>query len=559
MTVWLYALVIFSWLSYIIGFTPLYTQLGQNAAFLAIIPVVLTAWLGKRTGGIIAALAASLVTVGLLYYQLNESIALVLAKPEQRGLELLLYVLAGFMSGYLSLLHHQLRAYKHLSSEAQYDSLTGLLNRATFEARLNHLIAISRDQEQALGVLFVDLDKFKYVNDTFGHDVGDELLRQVARVLKANVRQGDIVARLGGDEFMLVLTALKSSRAVEPIAAKILKALNSPFKILGRDVQIGGSIGISFYPDDGTVASALIKAADTAMYAVKHSGKNNYQLKTEETRNEQQNRQQFEKQLQLSFDQQQFELFYQPQLDLSSNKLRALEVLLRWRHPEKGLLPASVFLATAEGAGLLQPLGNWAMREACHQLQSWCKNGYAPARIAVNISAAQFQHPEFVTAVTSALSDYDLQGKWLELEIPESVLLADPKLTVQLLSTLTALDVKLTLDNFGRQLSSLPMLTEWPLSALKIDKSYTKQLRFEPPVVPKKQLVVESIVQLATKLERQVILEGIETREQHAAAVALGIHAAQGYYYAKPVAAKDVTRFLKRPTADDASKLAKTA
>ena len=495
-------------------------------------------------GGLAAAAVAVAVLAGQLYYVLDESVPRLMVEAKRHYTDPLWFALMGVISGRLVDLQLELRTYKRASSEAQYDPLTGLLNRSTFVERLERIMTLSEQKGVMAGVLFVDLDKFKYVNDTFGHDIGDELLRQVARVLKETVRQEDIVARLGGDEFMLVISALKEPAAAAIVANKIVKRLNTPFKIHGKDINIGASVGISIYPDDGETAGELIKAADTAMYSVKASGKNRYELKTAAAREKESRRQDFEKQLQFGFDNREFELYFQPQVALKNKRLRGFEVFLRWRSPVLGLVTPGEFLPIAETAGLLLPLDHWALREACHQLASWYRAGYKPVRLAVNISAIQFNQPGFVQHVETALRDYDLNPAWLELELTETVLAGDVKDALKKLNALARLGVGLTLDNFGSGYTSIDVLTKLPVKLLKIDKRFVRKLGASALSASPDARVVEAICALGQKLGKHVMAEGVETSAQNNVITELGCVLGQGYYYAKPLSAAKAAKHL---------------
>lgn len=550
MMAWRLVAVAVLWLSYVVSFPWLFTVFGSDASLFALIPIAASSWAGALRGGIASAIAATLILSGQLYYVLDESAAQLLAELRSHYDDPLWFLLMGAITGKLVDLQRELKTYKRATSEAQYDPLTGLLNRSSFVERLNKIMMLSDRKEMLAGVLFVDLDKFKYVNDTYGHDIGDELLKQVARVLKQSVRQDDIVARLGGDEFMLVLSQLKDPAAATVVAGKIVKTLNTPFKIHGKDINIGASVGISIYPDDGATAEELVKAADTAMYSVKASGKNRYELKTSEARAKEARRQDFEKQLQFGFDNREFELFFQPQVVLKTRKLRGFEVFLRWRSKELGLVTPAEFLPLAETAGLLQPLDHWALRESCHQLATWYRAGYKPVKLAVNISAIQFNQPDFVQRVEKALKDYDLNPAWLELELTEAALAGDSEGALKKLQVLAKLGVSLTLDNFGSGYTSIEVLTRLPVKLLKIDKRFTRKLNSSALKVTQgsspDRRVVEAICALGQKLGRHVMAEGIETSTQNTIITELGCVMGQGYYYAKPMNAGAAQKHLSK-------------
>jgi diguanylate cyclase (GGDEF)-like protein len=554
--VWRWSLVVASWLAYLVSFPLAFEVLHSSATLLALVPITCCALFWERRGGVSAAVIATFIGLGQLYYALNESVAMWLTELTRHPFDLIVYLLTGLAVGWVALLRRELRMYKRASNEARYDPLTGLLNRASFVANLNDIIMFSRQQQGQAGVLFVDLDKFKYVNDTYGHDIGDELLKQVGRILKASVRQGDIVARLGGDEFMLVLTGLQEASSAAAIADKIVKALSTPFKLQGKDIRIGASVGISIYPADGETADDLIKAADTAMYNVKAAGRNSYTLKTSEVKAKESKRQELEKQLQLGFDNHEFEMYFQAQVNLSSKKLSGLEDLLRWRSPSLGIVAPAEFLSIAESAGLLLPLDHWALREVCHQLVSWQNAGFTPVKVAVNISALQFAQPDFIEHVEAALWDFGLNARWLEFELSEAALSLDPSNTPTKIKKLHDLGIGLSLDNFGLGHSSLVALHKLPIGTLKVDKSLIQQLAGNLGEATSAQLI-EAICAFGQKLGKRLMAEGVETALQHKAIVQMGFETGQGYYYAKPVSVAEVLRFLKKgkPQEDETNKL----
>ncbi len=543
---WRPLLIVVAWLLYLFGFSVLQPVLGNNVALLGLLPVFLTAWFWGRWGGVIASATAILVTLSVWYYRLNESPAQVLADPKARLLELALFLVTGLMTGLASSFNKQLWAQRRVSHQAQYDVLTGLLNRKSFEETLAAMIETAKGRDTLLAVLFIDLDKFKQVNDVYGHDMGDELLKAVARQLRSTVRDGDAVARLGGDEFMIVLNGLREPESATVVADKIVKALSTPFRIRGKELHISASVGISLFPDDGRDVEALVKSADTTMYAVKGSGKNHYKIKTASTRVEESHRQNLEKMLSLAIDKNEFELFFQPQVELRTHQVLGFEVLLRWRSPELGLVTPSDFWPVAEQAGLLPTLSHWVLRESCHQLAVWQREGYRPFKLIVNIASQHFAQKEFVSHVEKAVRENGLKSRWLELEFAERCLTLDPEDAEAALGRLEQLGVGIVLDDFGTSLSSIVNLQRFPISALKVDSKFARRLGELTNEGQSDALLIEAICTLGQKFGKQVIAEGIETRPQHEAVQALGCYAAQGYYYAKPMSVKDVEAMLKK-------------
>lgn len=535
-----------AWLLYLFSFSALQPYLGSNVSLLALLPVLLTAWFWGRWGGLIAAVTAVGVTLSLWYYQLGESASKVLANPNARLLELALFLVTGIITGLASSFRRQLNAQRRVSHQAQYDALTRLLNRKSFEESLAMMIETAKARDHLLAVLFIDLDKFKQVNDIYGHDMGDELLKAVARQLRATVRDGDAVARLGGDEFMIVLNGLRESESATIVADKIVKALSTPFRIRGKELHISASVGISVYPDDGRDVEALVKSADTTMYAVKGSGKNHYKIKTASTRVEESQRQEVERMLSHAIEKNEFELFFQPQVELRTHQVLGFEVLLRWRSPELGLVTPTDFWLVAEQAGLLPTLSHWVLRESCHQLATWQRAGYRPFKLIINIASQHFVQKDFIAHVEKAVRENGLKSRWLELEFSERTLNSDAKESESVMGRLEQLGVGVVLDDFGTSLSSIVNLQRFPISALKIDGRFARRLGELTGEGQSDALLIEAICALGQKFGKQVIAEGIETRPQHDAVVALGCYAAQGYYYAKPMSVKDVEAMLRK-------------
>ncbi|MGL4609896.1 MAG: putative bifunctional diguanylate cyclase/phosphodiesterase [Trueperaceae bacterium] len=543
--IWRPILTVVAWLLYLVAFSGLQPVLGVNVGLLALAPVLLTAWFWGRWGGFIASLVAISVTLSLWYYQF-ESSAQIFADSRARVLEIVLFLLAGNLMGFASSVYKQLATQRRVSHQAQYDVLTGLLNRKSFEETLATMIVGAKQRDTLLAVLFVDLDKFKQVNDLYGHDIGDELLKVVARHLRSSVRDGDAVARLGGDEFMIVLSGLREPEAATLVADKIVRVLNNPFRIRGKELHISASVGISIFPDDGGDVETLVKSADTTMYAVKAEGKNHYKIKSADTRIEESQRQELEKMLSQALERHEYELFFQPQVELRSHQVLGFEVLLRWRSPELGLLTPTDFWVVAEQSGLLPTLSHWVLREACHQLGAWQRVGYRPFKLIVNIAAQHFVQKDFVAHVERAVRENGLKSRWLELEFAERTLAFDPKDTETTLQKLEQLGVGIVLDDFGTSLSSIVNLQRFPISALKVDGKFTRRLGELSGEGQTDALLIEAICTLGQKFGKQVIAEGIEVRPQHDAVLALGCYAAQGFYYAKPMSAKDVELMLDK-------------
>ena len=416
-----------------------------------------------------------------------------------------------------------------LEHQAYHDTLTGLPNRLLFEDRLAQAVARSGRSGQPFALLFVDLDEFKHVNDTFGHHVGDGLLRQVAARLGGCLRQGDTLARMGGDEFALVLTDLGSADGVR-VAQRYLELFKHPFCTEGHELFVTASIGACIYPKDGTDASVLLQHSDSAMYNAKTHGKNAVRGFTPELTQQARERRALERDLRFALERGELALYYQPQLELETCGVVGFEALLRWHHPERGAVPPSDFIPVAEASGLIVPIGAWVLREACRQNAAWQRAGRPPVRVAVNVSALQFTRADFIDTVLAALGESGLAPAFLELEVTESVVMFDLELVVERLQTLRELGVRVAVDDFGTGYSSLRYLQELPLDSLKIDRSFVGLVGSEgkPPAL------VGLIVKLAEVMALRVVAEGVETAVQLEYLRSLGCHEVQGYHVGKP-------------------------
>ena len=535
-----------SWLAYLFMFPWLFQQLGTLATLCALAPVVLSAWLWKRQGGMIAAVVASALSLSHLFYAYGESASALFTDIYRRFFEACLYLIAAYLVGWVSHLRDQLGKYKRVSTEAQFDRLTGLLNRASFEQKITEAIQIGEQKETMLGVLFVDLDKFKHVNDSYGHDVGDELLKQIAKVLKSTVRQADVVARLGGDEFMLLLSELQSPGAAARIAAKIVKQVAEPMMILGKEVSVGASVGVSIFPQDGTTAQELIKRADTAMYSVKASGRNHFEVNNTLMRAEEKRQKQLEKQLQVGFDNREFELFYQPQFSLKEKKLVGFEVLLRWNSDSLGLVKPGEFLPLAESIGLLLPLDRWVLRETCHQLAQWRETNIKAPIMSVNISDVQFHQADFVEFVAKAMADHRINPALIELELSERVVSKDAEYAMHTARALMDLGVGIIIDNFGSGYASVAHLQRIPFTALKVDRSCLDRLSEDQSEGALDLLEIMAF--LGRKLNKRIMAEGVETAMQHDTLSRFNYDVVQGFYYDKPIHMAEAEGLLRSLT-----------
>lgn len=531
---------------YLMGFSYGYTYLGFNVVFLAFIPIALAAWTWQRQGGLISAGLFFLVNLSYFYYLFGESSAAVMETLPKHLLELAAYGVIAYLLGTIAYLRMQLKTHKQASDKAKFDPLTGLLNRSSFEKQLEGYIALSSQTEMMMAVLFVDLDKFKQVNDSYGHDVGDALLKQVAKILKSTLRQGDLVARLGGDEFMLLLSHLQSTESVAKVAEKIVKSLSNPLTVLGKEVEIGASVGISLFPEDGTTAQELIKSADIAMYTVKTSGRNRYELKNAEMRKRENRRKQLEKELRSGLDKHDFELLFQPQIDASLGTLVGFEALLRWQNTQMGIIKPSEFLPLAESIGLLLPLDRWALREACHHISRWRYKSPGNIRIAVNVSAVQFRQADFVDFLAQTLAEFRLEPSRLELELSETVLASDPEASRATAKALKNLGVALLIDDFGSGNAAIGHLQGLDFSGLKLGIDCVKGL----PHSKEAYNLAKMTAFLAHSFHKRLSVGTVESKEQHKILTNLGCEVLQGFYYAKPVSAGEAEKYLQTASSE---------
>lgn len=427
---------------------------------------------------------------------------------------------------------------------AQHDALTDLPNRILLNDRLGQAIALARRQGKQLAVMFLDLDRFKHINDSLGHAVGDHLLQSVAKRLTAGVRSSDTVCRQGGDEFVILLADVEHAGDAALSAQKILAALTVPHRINQRELHVTVSIGISIYPQDGQDADTLIKSADTAMYHAKEGGRNNYQFFEPEMNVQAVERHTIEGGLRRALERQEFMLHYQPKINLESGTISGVEALVRWQHPQRGLILPEQFVWIAEDCGLIVPIGVWVLREACRQARTWQDAGLPPIPVAVNISAVQFRHKDFLESLAAILKDTGLAPRYLELELTESVLMHDADFTTSVLKALKAMGIRLAIDDFGTGYSSLSYLTRFPIDTLKIDQSFLRDIT-NATADSDDAAIVAAVVSMGKSLNQRVIAEGVETREQLAFLQAQGCGEGQGFYFSRPVTAEELAELLR--------------
>ncbi len=425
---------------------------------------------------------------------------------------------------------------------AYHDNLTGLPNRSLLQDRLAHSIARAERSNRKVAVLYIDLDNFKNINDTLGHDVGDELLRQVSRRLSECVRLEDTIARQGGDEFIVLLDGLDDGRGASLVAQKILNALRKAFSLSGTDQHVSGSVGIALFPEDGRDAQTLMKNADTAMFHGKTQGKNTYQYFTAQMNIAVKRRMTLESALRRAVMNHDFLLHYQPQIDLDSGEILAVEALVRWKTEDGGTVSPGDFIPLAEETGLINEIGEWVLREACRQAKEWQDVGLARRRMAVNLSARQFSDRGFLDMVTRVRAESGLDPACLELEITESQVMRQTEGMIMLLNKLSEMGVQLAIDDFGTGYSSLSYLKRLPIQKLKIDQSFVRDITVDP----NDTAIVVAIINMAKSLDLDTIAEGVETAGQLALLRSKGCHVGQGYYFSAPVRAEVLYPLLKQ-------------
>src|ERR1022692_2750248 len=408
---------------------------------------------------------------------------------------------------------HDVSAARAMSAQmahsAEHDVVTNLPNRLLLNDRITQAIALARRNKKSIAVIFLDLDRFKNINDSLGHATGDNLLQSVSRRLLASVRKSDTVSRQGGDEFVILLSETTNPEDAATSAKKILLSLSGPHSIGGQDLFIDGSIGISVYPGDGEDAETLIKNADTAMYHAKECGRNNFQFFEAEMNSKAVERQSLENGLRLALERGEFLLHYQPKVKLRTGAITGVEALIRWLRPDRGLVPPAQFIPIAEDSGLILPIGRWVLREACRQAREWQDAGLLFKRISVNVSAAEFRHKDFVEGVRTILAETGFEASRLDLELTEGVLMDDAESTASVLKALKAMGLHLAVD-FGTGYSRLSYLLQFPIDVLKIDQSFVQRISSDP----NDTTIVRAIIDMGRNLKHRVIAEGIETQEQ---------------------------------------------
>ena len=431
---------------------------------------------------------------------------------------------------------------QRMSYQAQHDSLTDLPNRALMAERLTQAVALAHRNRQNMAILFLDLDRFKAVNDLLGHEIGDRLLQSVALRLQGCVRSSDTVSRHGGDEFVVLLMQVANTLDAAVCAEKILQRLSAPHRIGEHELHVTASIGIATNTEDGIDAKTLLRNADLAMYHAKGQGRNNYQFFQSDMNARTAARRVLERELRHALDNNEFVLFFQPTINLTTRAISGVETLIRWRHPERGLLLPEEFMPLAEECGYIVPIGRWVLRNACNQAKLWEEACFPPLPVAVNVSALELRDRNFVAEVKAVLAATGLDPKNLVLELTETILVMDTDSTAEVLRDLKEIGVQLALDDFGTGFSSLSHLQKFPIDVLKIDQSFMRNLHAESDDAS----IVGAVIGMADSLRMRVVAEGVETEEQLTVLEEQSCPEAQGFYFSRPLAAEDFTALLWR-------------
>lgn len=426
--------------------------------------------------------------------------------------------------------------------QTYHDLLTGLPNRALFRNNLALMLSQNKRNQHTLAVLSLDLDHFKIINDSLGHGIGDELLLAIGTRLRQCLREGDTLARLGGDEFAILLPSLLGRSDIEHIGRKIIQVLSKPVYIKGHEIYASVSIGACVAPDDGDLVDGLIRQAEIAMYQAKTQGRSRLQFWEIGMQAPYSERMQTEADLRRALARNEFVLFYQPQVDITTGEIKGFEALLRWWHPQRGLLTPVDFIPIAEESGVIVPIGDWVLRQASAQMAEWRKAGFPPVRLSVNISARQLENPDFVDSVMRAIQVYSLDGHQMELEITESLLMRDLEANAIKLGRLSATGIRIAIDDFGTGYSSFKYLSRFPIHTLKIDQSFIQELDREENIS-----IVNAMVGMGRGMNLNVVAEGVETRAQLAQLQQINCHEMQGYYYSAAISSHEATLMLAHP------------
>ena len=433
------------------------------------------------------------------------------------------------------------RVNSELNSLASHDPLTNLANRSLFNKELGKAIEDAIVNNKKIAVMFLDLDRFKLINDTFGHNVGDKLLVQISKRLRTVLREEDIVCRMGGDEFTFLISNVDSEEEAAKIADKILESLQEKYILEEQEFNISASMGVAFYPEDGNESETLLKKADIAMYRAKENGKSNYQFFNNDMDNQGVERFKIENHLRKALEKNELILYYQPRVDSKTEKVKAVEALIRWKSPEFGMVPPIKFIPIAEETGLIIPIGEWVLRTACKQNKMWQEAGHPPIGVSVNLSALQFAQRNLVDKVGEILEETGLDPRWLELEITEGIVIKNIDFTIQTLERLKEMGVKVSLDDFGTGFSSLNYLKNFKIDTLKIDSSFVRDINGDI----KNTAIVNTIISLGKHLDLNVTAEGVETTTQLDFLKLNGCNEIQGFLYSRPIPPEELEKLIK--------------
>jgi diguanylate cyclase (GGDEF)-like protein len=431
-------------------------------------------------------------------------------------------------------------------SQHKHDTLTGLPTRIAIVASAEQAIAEARSANAPFAVTVLNVNRFKSINDSLGHEVGDEVLRQLSQRLRAVLAHGDVLGRLAGDEFVVLGRVGTGTIPAEVTVETIFAALREPFSIDGHDIEVAVCAGISMFPADGTTFDVLLRRAETAMRAARSIARGSFRFYSEDMSKSEEERLALEADLRHAIRDGQLELHYQPKVDIANGRVRSAEALLRWKHPQRGFVPPNVFIPIAEETGLILTIGEWVLRRACTQMRSWLDGGLPPLRVSVNLSAKQFRHGDLTAVVCSALEDAQLQPGYLELELTESSIMHDAEASAATLQLLSTMGVHISIDDFGTGYSSLSYLWRLPLDKLKIDRSFVRELLSNPDDVA----IVKAIISLAHSLRLGVVAEGVETQEQLEHLRELGCDQYQGFYCSPAVPPDAFVALIKRLRAE---------
>jgi len=424
----------------------------------------------------------------------------------------------------------------------RHDGLTGLVNRSLFMERLNRAVVRANRDKIQVAIMFIDLDRFKHINDTLGHNAGDTLLQEVATRLERCTREQDTVARFGGDEFTILLEGVNHANDAVIVANKIIRSISYPIRIHDQELYVTPSIGITMYPDDADSVEQLMKHADSAMYRAKEEGRNGFQFYTDGMNRESEERMELESRLRQAMHKREFQLFYQPKINIRNGEMIGAEALIRWNQPDLGMVSPAKFIPLAEENGLINSIGEWVIREACSQMQEWNLTGMDPIRVAVNLSPRQLYQQDLADMILDTALEYSIVPRNIELEITESLLMDDTEASITTLKKLKEWGMHVSIDDFGTGYCSLAYLKRFPIETLKIDRSFVMDITTDPDDAA----ICSAIIALGHKLRLNVTAEGIETSEQLEFLKQQGCDEAQGFYFSKPLPAAEFTDFIVR-------------